>query len=60
MEWILAQFNDQNCPHLKGKPKFFVFNACRGDKVDEGVERNDVIDGNCLDRSSKNVRFRLL
>ena len=54
MEWILSQFNDQNCPQLKGKPKFFVFNACRGDKLDEGVWEKD---GNCIGRSSQNVRI---
>ncbi len=28
-EWILRQFNNQACPMLKGKPKFFIFQACR-------------------------------
>ena len=57
MEWILAQFNDQNCPQLKGKPKFFVFNACRGEQFDEGVFKTD---GNCFGRSSQNVILKSL
>ena len=28
-EWILGQFNNDNCPNLKGKPKLFIFQACR-------------------------------
>ena len=36
-EWILQQFNNANCPALRGKPKIFLFQACRGDEVDYGV-----------------------
>jgi len=35
-EWILRQFNNQGCPALRGKPKFFIFQACRGDDMDFG------------------------
>jgi hypothetical protein len=28
-DWILKQFNNANCPRLRGKPKFFIFQACR-------------------------------
>ena len=28
-EWILQQFNNEMCPDLMGKPKFFIFQACR-------------------------------
>ena len=28
-EWILEQFNNGGCPDLMGKPKFFIFQACR-------------------------------
>lgn len=27
---ILANFNNQNCPRLAGKPKLFIFQTCRG------------------------------
>ena len=30
IEWVLEQFNNENCPSLIGKPKFFIFVACRG------------------------------
>ena len=33
-EDIYAQFNNVNCPKLKGKPKFFIVQACRGTDTD--------------------------
>ena len=36
-EWILGQFDNENCPKLKGKPKLFIFQACRGDDPDYGA-----------------------
>jgi len=36
-EWILEQFNNGGCPDLMGKPKFFIFQACRGDDEDKGI-----------------------
>jgi len=36
-EWVLRQFNNDGCPALKGKPKFFIFQACRGDEAEYGV-----------------------
>jgi len=37
VEWILRQLNNDGCPNLKGKPKLFIFQACRGDEADYGV-----------------------
>ena len=34
---LMETFNDSNCPKLRRTPKFFVFNYCQGDRVDEGV-----------------------
>lgn len=28
-EKILEMFNNEKCPRLQGKPKFFIFQACR-------------------------------
>ncbi|KAI4504242.1 hypothetical protein M0802_000713 [Mischocyttarus mexicanus] len=30
-------FSEKNCPSLKGKPKLFFLQACRGDDVDSGT-----------------------
>merc|ERR1719422_1431901 len=38
MEYIYEFFNNRNCPLLRGKPKFFIVQACRGDRPDHGVE----------------------
>ncbi|KAK3593301.1 hypothetical protein CHS0354_031360 [Potamilus streckersoni] len=35
---ILEMFSDENCPSLKGKPKLFFIQACRGANTDSGVE----------------------
>lgn len=34
-ERIYSQFNNTNCPMLRGKPKFFIVQACRGDDTDK-------------------------
>lgn len=38
IEAILAKFNNRMAPPLKGKPKYFLFQACRGLRIDPGVE----------------------
>ncbi|KAL3875335.1 hypothetical protein ACJMK2_033386 [Sinanodonta woodiana] len=35
---ILEMFSDENCPSLKGKPKLFFIQACRGTNADDGAE----------------------
>ncbi|XP_036616404.1 caspase-14-like [Trichosurus vulpecula] len=38
---IFEMFNNENCPGLQGKPKIFVIQACRGDRIDGGVVQTD-------------------
>ena len=35
--FFCRRFNNMFCPKLKGKPKFFLIQACRGDDVDFGL-----------------------
>lgn len=35
-EKVFSYFTDENCPSLKGKPRLFLFQACRGENFDEG------------------------
>ena len=41
MEYIYEFFNNRNCPLLRGKPKFFIVQACRGDRPDQGVDTSE-------------------
>lgn len=34
-EWVTKLFYNKECPNLKGKPKLFFFNFCRGDYEEE-------------------------
>ncbi|XP_076044408.1 caspase-2-like isoform X2 [Oratosquilla oratoria] len=36
-EEVIDYFNNRNCPNLKGKPKIFIFQHCRGKMHDRGV-----------------------
>ncbi|KAK7113263.1 caspase-3-like [Littorina saxatilis] len=35
---LVLYFSDTNCPTLKGKPRLFFLQACRGGSLDEGQE----------------------
>ena len=37
-EDILRRFNNREAPALRGKPKYFLFQSCRGLDIDYGVE----------------------
>ena len=48
MEWLIQQLNNENCVNLRGKPKFFIFQACRGHNQDYGTPTRL---SHCLDES---------
>ena len=39
-EDLFKKFNNQACPNLRGVPKFFVLQTCRGDETDFGSPGN--------------------
>ena len=39
-EEIVTRFNNKNRPSLKGKPKWFIFQSCRGESLDQGTSAN--------------------
>jgi caspase 7 len=43
VEDLVLPFKGHNCPTLAGKPKIFFIQACRGDKVDGGVNVADAV-----------------
>ncbi|XP_071106975.1 caspase-3-like [Haliotis cracherodii] len=46
-EELVEKFSDDNCPSLRGKPRIFFLQACRGVMLDPGVtvtEDMDVVD----------------
>nr|CAH0100029.1 unnamed protein product [Daphnia galeata] len=62
-EDLLRRFNNLNCPLLKGKPKIFFFQFCRGDNIDFGHRVTPVIfqsgrtvtDGNAVPTSPTEI-----
>ncbi|XP_061163123.1 caspase-2-like [Saccostrea echinata] len=40
---IFHFFSAKGCPMMRGKPKMFIFNACRGDKSGESIEINNTL-----------------
>ncbi|CAH1102705.1 unnamed protein product [Psylliodes chrysocephalus] len=37
-EEVVAEFSAENCPGMKGKPKIFIFQCCRGDEAELKVD----------------------
>jgi len=55
---ILRRFNNDYCPELKGKPKFFILQACRGEDEDYGtleLQSRDATDAKPRSRSMSSM-----
>ncbi len=56
VESIYEKFNNQHCPALKGKPKFFIIQACRGDETDSAAAMyGDEASGDLAEAAAANV-----
>lgn len=54
--WIFNLFDNVNCPYLKGKPKMFFFQACRGKRRDCSVLKHTLADHDTEDISQQSCR----
>lgn len=56
-EWVLERFNNVNCPAFSGKPKFFILQACRGDKWNHAISKLPANDQARIVPDSASVRY---
>ncbi|XP_014775610.1 caspase-7 [Octopus bimaculoides] len=54
LEKLLSYLKPDRCPCLKGIPKLFFVQACRGSKIDSGIEKNDA-DSNGFEKTSPKI-----
>ena len=54
-QWILDLFKDSQCPHLKDKPKLFIWDLCHGYYREENIQGNTTTDHGRVDEPLRNV-----
>ena len=54
-QWVLDLFKDSQCPHLKGKPKLFIWDLCHGYYREERVQGGTTTDRGRVDEPLRNV-----
>lgn len=54
-QWVLDHFKDSQCPHLKDKPKLFIWDLCHGYYREEQGRRSNQSDYARVDEPLRNV-----
>ncbi|XP_029602328.1 caspase-14 isoform X1 [Salmo trutta] len=55
---IIEPFGDELCPKMKGKPKVFIIDACRGPRKDLGVPLDSAADTTTSEEDEKTRTYR--
>ncbi|CAH1792905.1 unnamed protein product [Owenia fusiformis] len=59
IDTLTEPLKGNNCASLAGKPKLFFIQACRGSKLDEGIEVTDGHGGDDIDETNTNTTYRI-
>uniref|UniRef100_A0A3P8Y1G1 Caspase family p20 domain-containing protein n=2 Tax=Esox lucius TaxID=8010 RepID=A0A3P8Y1G1_ESOLU len=58
VEHIIKPFGDESCPKMKGQPKIFIIDTCRGSNNDTGVESGSIVDFKLSNEAIATTEYR--